>query len=253
MKVHRRQLAGHLGVHRDRRRGDHRADTLHRQRHRLLDDRSGGDRYDLRIGTATAAAPMGGVDGAASPPQQAAAATALASARAPRRDRTLIRIIQIAGRRSGSSARRLARRIEAEEHPGGRREAERDGHGVGRHGAVGQPMPQRQRRDASPKPSAMPMTPPIRLSTTASTRNCSSTSRAARADRHAQADLAGPLGHRHQHDVHDADAADQQRDAGDAGEQRRHRLRRCGALTLGDLVDASRTVKSSGRRPGCLC
>ena len=31
-----------------------------------------------------------------------------------------------------------------------------------------------------------------------------------RADGQANADLARPLGHRHQHDVHDADAADQQ-------------------------------------------
>src|SRR5678815_2505907 len=34
--------------------------------------------------------------------------------------------------------------------------------------------------------------------------------RAARADCHADPDLARPLGHRHEHDVHDADAADDQ-------------------------------------------
>ena len=33
-----------------------------------------------------------------------------------------------------------------------------------------------------------------------------------------QANLAGPLGHRHQHDVHDADAAYQQGDAGNPDE-----------------------------------
>ena len=38
---------------------------------------------------------------------------------------------------------------------------------------------------------------------------------APRADRHAHADLARPLGHRHQHDVHHPDAADDQRDHGD--------------------------------------
>src|SRR5207247_1210222 len=48
----------------------------------------------------------------------------------------------------------------------------------------------------------------------------------ARADGHAQADLARPLGDRHQHDIHDPDAAHQQRHAGDAGEQRHHGLRR---------------------------
>ena len=47
-------------------------------------------------------------------------------------------------------------------------------------------------------------------------------SRRARADRHAQPDLARALGDRHQHDVHDADAADQQRDRGDRREQQRH-------------------------------
>ena len=39
---------------------------------------------------------------------------------------------------------------------------------------------------------------------------------AAGADRHADADLARPLGDADEHDVHDADAADEQRDAGDA-------------------------------------
>ncbi len=42
---------------------------------------------------------------------------------------------------------------------------------------------------------------------------------AARADRFADADLAGAFGHRHQHDVHHADAADEQRDRGDRAEQ----------------------------------
>src|SRR6266498_1964408 len=35
-----------------------------------------------------------------------------------------------------------------------------------------------------------------------------------------QADLAGALGHTHQHDVHDPDAADQQRDAADQAQKR---------------------------------
>ena len=57
---------------------------------------------------------------------------------------------------------------------------------------------------------------------------------AARADRHADADLARPLGHRHEHDVHDADAADEQRDRGNRREQARHHLGRA-AHRLGDL------------------
>ena len=54
--------------------------------------------------------------------------------------------------------------------------------------------------------------PPVAAMTTASTRNCSMMSLAARADGHADADLAGAFGDRHEHDVHDADAADEQRD-----------------------------------------
>ncbi len=46
--------------------------------------------------------------------------------------------------------------------------------------------------------------------------------RGARADRHAQADLARALGDRDEHDVHDADAADDQRNGRDAGEQQLH-------------------------------
>ena len=42
-----------------------------------------------------------------------------------------------------------------------------------------------------------------------------------RADREPDADLAGALGHRYQHDVHDADAADEEADRGDRAEQRR--------------------------------
>ena len=40
-----------------------------------------------------------------------------------------------------------------------------------------------------------------------------------RADRFAQADLAGALGDRHQHDVHDANPADQQRDGGNSTQE----------------------------------
>ena len=46
-----------------------------------------------------------------------------------------------------------------------------------------------------------------------------------RAQRLAQADLAGALRHRHQHDVHDADAAHEQRDRRDARQQQGERLR----------------------------
>ena len=90
---------------------------------------------------------------------------------------------------------------------------------------LGGPLQERVTVHEAPKPSAMPIAPPASDSTIASTRNCSSTSTVARADRQAQADLARPLGHRHQHDVHDADAADEQRHRGDARQQVGHRRR----------------------------
>jgi hypothetical protein len=45
-------------------------------------------------------------------------------------------------------------------------------------------------------------------------------------ERHAHADLAGPFGHRDQHDVHDSDAAHEQADARDACEQKAQDLGR---------------------------
>ena len=53
------------------------------------------------------------------------------------------------------------------------------------------------------------MSPPASESASASTRNWGRMSRGSRADRHAHADLARPLGDRHEHDVHDPDAADE--------------------------------------------
>ena len=44
----------------------------------------------------------------------------------------------------------------------------------------------------------------------------------ARANRHPQANLPRPLGHRHQQDVHDADPAHDERDRGDRRQQQRH-------------------------------
>ena len=63
--------------------------------------------------------------------------------------------------------------------------------------------------------------PPMAESVTASTRNCARDVRAGGADGEADADLARPLGHRHEHDVHDADAADEEGDAGGDREQER--------------------------------
>ena len=65
----------------------------------------------------------------------------------------------------------------------------------------------------------MPTAPPIRVSTSASARNCSADVALPRAERPAQADLAHALVHRDQHDVHDADAADAERERADEDEQ----------------------------------
>ena len=70
--------------------------------------------------------------------------------------------------------------------------------------------------------------------------------RASGAERFANADLARPLGDRHEHDVHDADAADEQRHRRDAGEQVGDDLRR-----LADVVSGSPPDCESGNRPEC--
>ena len=61
---------------------------------------------------------------------------------------------------------------------------------------------------------------------------------AMRAHGRADADLAGPLGHAHEHDIHDADAADEQGDAGQGAEQEREHLR-SGGGHFGDLLLAA--------------
>ena len=69
----------------------------------------------------------------------------------------------------------------------------------------------------------MPMRPPRTDSVSASIRNWARMSPPAGADGLADADLAGPLADRDQHDVHDPDAADDERDRGDAAEQQGER------------------------------
>ena len=91
---------------------------------------------------------------------------------------------------------------------------------------------------AAPMPSATPIRPPISDSVTASTRNWPRMSRRARADRHAQADLARALGDRDQHDVHDADAADEERHRRDRREQQREHAAR-GFLRGHDLGEVA--------------
>ena len=69
-----------------------------------------------------------------------------------------------------------------------------------------------------------PSRPPARPSTRRLDQELPADHRRPGAERLAQADLPGPLGDRHQHDVHDADAADQQRERRDARQQDGQRL-----------------------------
>ena len=69
------------------------------------------------------------------------------------------------------------------------------------------------------RPTAVPSRPPVRLSRLDSSRNWRRIVRRGAPERLADADLAGPLGDRDQHDVGDAESADQQADAGDDAEQ----------------------------------
>ena len=94
----------------------------------------------------------------------------------------------------------------------------------------------RPRIQAPATPTPTPITPPPEAQHDALDQELRQHVGAAGAHRHADADLARALGHRHQHDVHDADAAHQQRDAGDGRQQHRHHLgggrRRLGQVGL---------------------
>ena len=150
----------------------------------------------------------------------------------------------------GSSWRRARGRVPAEEDAHGAGDAERQEHRHRRHDR--RPVAASARSaTAAITPRMMPATPPARLIATASTRNCRITSRAARADGQAQADLARPLGHRQQRDVHDADAADQQRHRGHRRQQPAHRPARtfegAGELLERDLLELARRCRQSPR------
>ena len=100
------------------------------------------------------------------------------------------------------------------------KQAEEDADGGGEADAEGERPPGQRDGEADsqwtsrpmPLPQMMPMTPPAEVRKTASIRNCQRISRAAGAERLADADLARALGDRDHHDRHDADAADHQRD-----------------------------------------
>ena len=71
-------------------------------------------------------------------------------------------------------------------------------------------------------PTSTPMDPPITLMTLLSPEELREDIEPLGPDRHADADLARPLGHRDEHDVGDADPADDQADPGDAVEDQFH-------------------------------
>ena len=80
--------------------------------------------------------------------------------------------------------------------------------------AIGHPAVVEMTKDAA-RPAAIPITPPNRLSATASARNCNCTSVFGRADRDAQTDLARSFRHGDEHDIHDAETADEERHTAD--------------------------------------
>src|SRR5207253_10189316 len=129
-------------------------------------------------------------------------------------------------------ARGLARRVEAEEDPDGRREAEgehdrlrgderaplrevADRLGAGHAERDAHDAADQRERDGLDQELQKDVTP-------------------ACADRHAQTDLARALGDGYQHDVHDADASDQQGHGGDRRQEIGHHPRRL-LLSLEDL------------------
>ena len=69
---------------------------------------------------------------------------------------------------------------------------------------------------------AMPVSAPVPLTMTASIKKLIKDRAARRAKSFANADFAGALGHRDQHDVHDADAADGESDKRDEDENDGH-------------------------------
>ena len=153
-------------------------------------------------------------------------------------------VVTRSGARRWIELRRFPRRIEAEDDADERAERDRDPM-TSSWTCIGQwNLPASQ---AVPTPSATPMRPPA-IERTAPRTGTGGGCRRLGADRHAEADLARPLGDADEHDVHDADAADEERHGGDAREQRRHRL---GALLLrardlGEVADRE-VVVGAGR------
>ena len=88
----------------------------------------------------------------------------------------------------------------------------------------------------------IPAMPPVTLKITDFGEELKKHVRPAGADRHAQTDFPGSLGHRYQKNVHDADPADDERYRCDGGEQERHDA----AAAFGGFRDLAelRTVKS---------
>ena len=126
--------------------------------------------------------------------------------------------------------------------------AEPEGHGDGRRRDQGVPLHDlRTSTIAAPTPSRMPIDSAQQAERQRLDQELHQDVAPGGAERLADADLAGALGDRHQHDVHDPDAADQQAHRGDAGEQAGEHL---GGLLLGGqdvlLVADREVVLSAG-------
>src|SRR5262245_11838511 len=145
----------------------------------------------------------------------------LGSRSSARRDMARACTGSAASRRAGAAAlslpaqrldriqqRGTARGVPAEEHPhrGGEQEAARDRRGRELRRPARERRDRRRQRDAQHDPGQA--ADPAQQH--GLDQELQQDVHPARADRHADPDLARPLGHRHQQDVHDADAADQQ-------------------------------------------
>ncbi len=94
----------------------------------------------------------------------------------------------------------------------------------------------------------MPITPPVKVSITDSTRNCVVISFFFAPIALRKPDLARALGDGRKHHVHDADAADEERYAGDGGKKRREGAR--DARRRGDDVRLVQHAEIGLRRIG---
>jgi len=145
----------------------------------------------------------------------------------------------------GIHVRRLARRVVSKEHSHHRGKHKRQ---EDRHWAdLRRPIRKGEMSTEAVSPTTIPTIPPARRVSRLPPETATGY-RASWRRRPAEADLACPFGHRHQHDIHDPDAAYDQGYRGDRAEQNRHHLRRrfLSREHLGEVADGEVLVPPAG-------